>query len=76
MSHRNVEKVIGRLATDEGFRRRFLADAAATLVELVRQGDELTPVEIRALAAIEPELIELLARGIDGRLQKVELETE
>ncbi len=74
MSHRNVEKVIGRLATDEGFRRRFLTDAPVALDDLVRQGCELTAVERQALAAIAPGTIELLDRVIDGRLQKVDLE--
>ena len=74
MSHRNVEKVIGKLATDEAFRRRFLVDAPAALNDLIGQGWELTGVERQALAAIEPGAIELLGRVIDGRLQKVDLE--
>lgn len=76
MSHPNVEKAIGRLATDEGFRRRFLTDPKAALGQLVREGCELTPVELHALASIAPETIALLGHAIDGRLQKVDLDAE
>ena len=36
MCQRSVEQVIGRLVTDEGFRRRFAADRDGTLEELSR----------------------------------------
>jgi hypothetical protein len=71
MSHKCVETIIGKLATDEGFRHRFLQDALGALEEARQQGCELTAVEIRALATTDPEVIRLLADGIDGRLQKV-----
>jgi Ribosomally synthesized peptide prototyped by Frankia Franean1_4349. len=72
MSHKSVEAVIGKLATDEGFRRRFLGNALAALDELKQQGIELTPVEIQALAALDPEAVSAFAGNIDGRLQKVD----
>lgn len=73
MSHRSVETIIGKLATDEGFRRRFLEDAAAVLDELRGQGWELSPVETGALAALDQTAVAAFAEAIDRRLQKVEL---
>jgi hypothetical protein len=72
MSHKSVEAVIGKLATDEGFRRQFLGNALAALDELQQRGIELTPVEIQALAALDPEAVNAFAGNIDGRLQKVD----
>jgi Ribosomally synthesized peptide prototyped by Frankia Franean1_4349. len=72
MSHRSVELVIGRLATDEGFRRRFVADATGALSELRQQGHELTVVEVEALLALDLTAIDRLADAIDQRLQKVD----
>jgi hypothetical protein len=64
--------VIGKLVTDEGFRRRFLDDPAAALAEMGRGGAELTPVETQALAGLDPEVVRAFADGIDPRLQKVD----
>ena len=75
MSHRSVETIIGKLATDEGFRRRFLEDPAAVLDELRGQGWELSPVETGALAALDQVAITAFAEALDRRLQKVELGT-
>jgi len=75
MSHRSVETIIGKLATDEGFRRRFLADPAAVLDELRGQGCELSPVEIGALSALDWAAITAFAEALDRRLQKVDLRT-
>jgi putative modified peptide len=73
MSHRSVELVIGKLATDEGFRRRFVANATGALSELGRHGHELTAVEVEALLALDLAVIDRLAGAIDQRLQKVDL---
>ena len=75
MSHRSVETIIGKLATDEGFRRRFLADPVAVLDELRGQGCELSPVEIGALSALDQAAITAFAEALDRRLQKVDLRT-
>jgi hypothetical protein len=71
MSQRSVEAVIGKLATDETFRRRFFVEPAATLRELGERGCELTPVERLALLALDPVAVESFAGVIDPRLQKV-----
>ena len=73
MSHRSVELIIGRLATDEGFRRRFQTDPAGALEEIRRGGSELTAVEVEALRAIDLGAIQALAAQIDARLVKVEI---
>jgi hypothetical protein len=73
MSHKSVETVIGKLATDEAFRRRFLEDAVGALHELRPCGCELTAIEIDALAALDPKAIQSFAVVIDQRLQKIDL---
>jgi hypothetical protein len=75
MSHRTVETIIGKLATDEGFRRRFLEDPAATFDDLLEQGCELSPVEIGALAALDHAALTAFADALDRRLQKVDFDS-
>jgi hypothetical protein len=72
MSHRSVEVIIGRLATDESFRRRFVADAPGVLERLRRCGYELTAVEIEALSALDLAGVDRFADAIDRRLQKID----
>ena len=67
MSQRNVEQVIGRLATDEDFRRRFESE----LQELIGSGTELTPVELKALRDLNFSACRRFARCLDPRLQKI-----
>lgn len=73
MSHRNVEQVIGRLVTDEGFRRRFAEDAEATVQSLLDAGLELNPCEKRALLGIDPVRLGRFAEAIDPCIQKAEI---
>ena len=72
MSQHNVERVIGRLLTDEGFRRRFLKDAQSTLAEVAANGG-LNPCELHALTALDRDLLSRFADLIDPRLQKTDL---
>jgi len=66
-----VERVIGRLVTDEAFRQRFTESPGAALQEMTECGLELTSLEIRALASIDPKLVALFADAIDPRIQKI-----
>jgi hypothetical protein len=73
MSQRHIEAVIGRLVTDEEFRKRFLADREAVLAELDRAGLELTAAECSALAGTSPDAWGRMAEVLDPRLQKASL---
>jgi hypothetical protein len=73
MSQRNVERVIGRLATDEAFRRQFTTDPKATLRDLLAGGLELNDCELWALASIDRDALGTFAEAIDPRLQKSDL---
>ncbi len=67
--HKNVEILIGRLATDPRLRRRFAADPVGVLRELVERGFELTAVEMDALASLDPDAIGAFAGVLDRRLR-------
>lgn len=73
MSQKYVEAVIGRLATDEAFRRRFHGDRAAVIAELVDQGMRLTAVERAALLDLDDAAFERFAERLDPRIQKISL---
>jgi hypothetical protein len=73
MSQRHVERVIGKLATDESFRARFLEDPAAALGDLAADGIELNDCERRALLGIEPAALIGFADALDPRIQKSDL---
>jgi hypothetical protein len=70
MSHRNVETLLGRLATDPALRQRFAENRKAALAEFGAQGYQLTEVEIEALASIDADAIEAFATALDERLRK------
>jgi hypothetical protein len=76
MSQRTIERVIGRLLTDEELRHQFTRFPKRTLVELHEQGWELSRLEIDALLAIESGLWSEVAGRIDSRLQRCSLKTE
>ena len=70
MSQRNVERVIGRLVTDEDFRHRFEENPVAAVYEMQESGVELTALELLALASIDPYRATRFADAIDPRIQK------
>ena len=73
MTHRNVETLIGRLATDPPLRRRFAADPASVLRELQDEGYELTAIELDALVTTDPDAIRSFAESIDRRIRRADL---
>ena len=73
MTHRNVETLIGRLATDANLRGRFLEDPARVLHELNEQGFELTGVELEALGTIDADAIRSFAGALDRRIRRAEV---
>jgi len=75
MSQRTIERVIGRLLTDEELRREFTRSPKRTLKELNEQGWELSPFEVDALLAIEIGLWSQVAARIDPRLQRCSLKS-
>src|SRR5262249_18337123 len=74
MSHRTVEIVLGRLATDELMRRRFREAPMLALREVMASGLELSPVELAALEKLDPADLQRFAQALDSRLQKADLE--
>ena len=76
MAQRILEMLIGRLITDEQFRREFLDDPKGTLNELRDLGLDLSSTEIAALVNTDPSIWTRTASALDPRLQKVSLKTE
>jgi hypothetical protein len=70
---RSIEILIGRLVTDEDFRREFRADPHGTLQRACDWGLCLSDFEIRALVATDCTLWDRIADEVDGRLQKASL---
>ena len=75
MSQRTIERVIGRLLTDEELRHEFTRSPRRTIAELGEQGWELSRLEIEALLAVEIGLWTEVAARIDSRLQRCSLKT-
>jgi hypothetical protein len=73
MSHRTIERIIGRLLTDEELRLKFTRFPKRTLAELGEQGWELSRIEVDALLTIEVRLWSDVADRIDPRLQRCSL---
>ncbi len=76
MSQRHVEQVIGKLVTDEPFRRRFMEDPNRALEELLARGIDLNECELSAIASIDADVLGALSEIIDPRIQKVSAEKD
>jgi hypothetical protein len=72
MSQADVERVIGRLATDEHWRARYRARRAEAPDALMADASlEVTTTERRALLELSPEALDRFASAIDARLQRL-----
>ncbi|MBI5445616.1 MAG: hypothetical protein HY900_30925 [Deltaproteobacteria bacterium] len=72
MSQKTVERILGKLATDEEIRQRFRAAPGEALANLACD-DSLTPVEREALCALDADLLDRFADALDPRIQRVRI---
>jgi DNA-binding NarL/FixJ family response regulator len=71
MSQWGVQLVIGKLVTDEEFRRGFTERGGDYLAALCERGVDLNEAEIAALVEADPRLWSRMATRIDHRLRKI-----
>jgi hypothetical protein len=68
MSQRAVEQLLGKLLTDEEFRRRFFEDPKCTCF---LSGFELSPVELEAVMRTPRPPLVALSRSLDDRIRRL-----
>ena len=71
MSQRDVERALGRLVTDEEFRREFYQDPLCASVAL---GIRLTEEETQALVATPRSALAALAGCLDDRICRLHVD--
>lgn len=71
MSQRDVERTLGRLLTDEGFREDFSLDPASACLAL---GIQLTPGELEALLRIPRSMLATLGARLDDRICRLHIQ--
>jgi hypothetical protein len=72
---RHIELLIGRLVTDEDFRRAFQRDPRRALSDAAAWGLALSAIEVSALLATDQTLWDRIAVELDSRLQKASFRT-
>jgi len=75
MSQRCVEMLLGKILTDENFRRSFFPsrafpDRTPNFEAAASQGLELTPVEKSALSSLRRRRFDLIAQTLDPRIAR------
>jgi hypothetical protein len=73
MSQRGVERALGKMVTDPGFREQFRKDPAAASLRI---GVELTSDETAALLRIPPRALVELSTRLDDRICKLHISHE
>ena len=71
MSQRDVERTLGRLLTDAGFRRDFLRNPSRACLEF---GLQLAAHEVEALLRVPPRRLASLAGQLDDRICRLHVE--
>ena len=71
MSQRDVERTLGRLLTDAGFRRNFFRNPARACLEL---GVQLVAHEVDALLRLPPQELASLAGQLDDRICRLDMD--
>lgn len=70
MSQKGVEGLLGRMATDGDFRRRFYQDPAATCIA---QAMEVTTRELEAVLALNEARIAEFSKMLDRRIVRAQV---
>lgn len=76
MSQRSVEKLLGRILTDDGFRRSFFPVRSASFEIAAAHGLDLTSIERSALSSLRLRRFECLAQNLDPRISRCASEQE
>jgi hypothetical protein len=70
MSQRDVEKLLGKILTDDEFRQSFFPVGRRSFEFAAHYGLELTPIERSALSSLRSRAFECLARSLDPRISR------
>ncbi len=70
MSQRCVEMLLGKILTDEDFRRSFFPVQASSFEVAAAHGLELTPVERSALFTLRLRRFDFIAQTLDPRISR------
>ena len=70
MSQKCVELLLGRILTDEDFRRSFFPIRDFSFAMAAAHGLELTPVEKSALSNLKGRRFEFIAQTMDPRISR------
>ena len=71
MSQRDVERALGRLLTDAGFRRDFFRNPSRACLEF---GLQLAAHEVEALLQVPPRPLASLAGQLDDRICRLDID--
>jgi hypothetical protein len=70
MSQKCVELLLGRMLTDEDFRRDFFPVRDFSFAMAASHGLELTAVERSALSSLQPARFDFIAQTLDTRIAR------
>ena len=70
MSQRCVENLLGRILTDDEFRRSFFPIGPRSFEMAAAHGLELTPVEQSALSSLRARRFDFIAQTLDPRISR------
>lgn len=70
MSQRDVEKLLGKILTDDDFRQSFFPVGRHSFEFAASHGLDLTAVETSALSSLQSRPFERLARSLDPRISR------
>jgi len=70
MSQKCVELLLGRILTDEDFRRDFFPVRDFSFAMAASHGLELTPVERSALSGLKSRRFDFIAESLDPRISR------